>query len=1380
MTVQMDANGARSVRTLLEGSTDAVVRLANVARNRIGTTSTPMAGDLASRRDITYNVFGEAEKIRDEASRDTLQVFDRLGRLVETRHTVDRRNNTQAQTYDAYTYDALGRQIRHAQYAGQGARTDASQDQVTRTDYDGLGRVVSTVSAAGFATTYQYTVASVTGLNGSSGTGTSRITRLATGLGLVDDSDYFGHVTRHRDQSGMETSYRYDAAARLLQQSSTAHQGQAAGQDIRYTYYANGALKSQADAMVQTRTDFSYDDAGNRSAEAYHAWVGGRRVGTYQSNTLAYDELGRLLRVADGNDYSVRYEYDAVGNRRLVDASYWDATAGARKAQTWWYLYNNLNQVKVAKGMLAGVDGKPHERGTGLLDTLAQIIAGEEGTVLEYNALGERTQATYTLKDPAQPSQPGTRVVDIYTNDSQGHLLEISRDGAKVLLRDLDAAGRTVLEQSRASARENFRVTGSTYDKDNRLLTQGGTTFLYDNGTATPSASGAGPLAKTISGQGNNQTITTYTYEYWDDARQKTVQKTDPAGTGSIELTYNANGHLVREEDKVARLTTTFFNSANGLVLQREREQNQVAVGCHVFFYADGRRVGEIRNDPSDNAHRSLAEEQKLAGQVPPDNTQLFKTFRPVVTADFDQNFSPVNHGEPGAANGSYIVREGDTLQGVAQQVWGDSSLWYLIAEANGMAGTETLRAGQVLGIPNGVTTIHNNSRTLRPYNPAEVIGNVDPTIHHPPPPETRCGVLSAIIGAVVTAVVSFYSANPAAGAAAGDVARQYSSAALNDRLDWGDFFRESLKLNVLASLSPTAAGVYLWKHREHPPGFTGENTFDYRSTLISGLAGLASQGAGAVGQALGAPDYVRAGLQAGAAATTRQGLSFVMNRTEDFSWQSVMASAIGAAAGTKVTEFLGGAWGDVLGEGGARAGGNLAGGLLEQRLTPDKYRDYRGVFASTLGSVIGDAITQPDAFRPMLNADARNFAETFAKQVTGEAQLPDPSLADAVQYADATGAQRAADGSSLILDPYSLDKELADAQALLARLDRARAARSLQAQRAGTPDVGLALSPEAAAAKQEFRRMEIEQLNAAAADGADDFTIKLPHPVSEVVRGIGDVAEAGVVGFADITIAPLADVAQAGLKFIHGAVTGDVRDLVPLSTFGNSVVTQGAGTAQGLKTAAINTAMVSPLGLGYSAFHSSYDLTTNVMAGNLRGATAAGLGLGLTFAGARALGPIELNAELVQRFVRYGGSAAVGNTARTLDLSNPNVLHSSAPSDLAGVERASPELLKAIQQRRAVTIAEPGTDAERFLNYRDAEAAAFGEEDILVRPDPSKAALLEEFLHGTQQRLGIIDDIGRAASETHVKDFMIRHKDMLDLSAEDVRRLQILKDMGL
>jgi hypothetical protein len=82
----------------------------------------------------------------------------------------------------------------------------------------------------------------------------------------------------------------------------------------------------------------------------------------------------------------------------------------------------------------------------------------------------------------------------------------------------------------------------------------------------------------------------------------------------------------------------------------------------------------------------------------------------------------------------------------------------------------------------------------------------------------------------------------------------------------------------------------------------------------------------------------------------------------------------------------------------------------------------------------------------------------------------------------------------------------------------------------------------------------------------------------------------------------------------------------------------------------------------------------------------------------------------------------------------------------------------------------------------RGAEAAAFGAEDILLRPNPSKAAVLEEFLHGTQQRLGIVDRLGTrglGSAETHVKDFMLRHQRMLGLSAEDARRLQMLRAMG-
>ena len=94
--------------------------------------------------------------------------------------------------------------------------------------------------------------------------------------------------------------------------------------------------------------------------------------------------------------------------------------------------------------------------------------------------------------------------------------------------------------------------------------------------------------------------------------------------------------------------------------------------------------------------------------------------------------------------------------------------------------------------------------------------------------------------------------------------------------------------------------------------------------------------------------------------------------------------------------------------------------------------------------------------------------------------------------------------------------------------------------------------------------------------------------------------------------------------------------------------------------------------------------------------------------------------------------------------------------------------------------MAEDGSDALRFLNMRNAEAASFGADDILLRTNPSKAAVLEEFLHGTQNRLGIVERLGRSGAEAHVKDFMIRHQRLLGLGAEDVRRLALLMDMGL
>lgn len=132
-----------------------------------------------------------------------------------------------------------------------------------------------------------------------------------------------------------------------------------------------------------------------------------------------------------------------------------------------------------------------------------------------------------------------------------------------------------------------------------------------------------------------------------------------------------------------------------------------------------------------------------------------------------------------------------------------------------------------------------------------------------------------------------------------------------------------------------------------------------------------------------------------------------------------------------------------------------------------------------------------------------------------------------------------------------------------------------------------------------------------------------------------------------------------------------------------------------------------------------------------------------------------------------------------------PSKINMRSVDDLMGVEPASPELISAVSKKRDVVIAQPGSEELRMLDYFGAEASVGGADNthILLRQHPSKAALLEEFLHGTQSKLGITDRLGTSgmgSAETHVKDFMIRHKKMLGLSDEDVQILQILRDKGL
>ncbi|TXT38359.1 MAG: peptidoglycan-binding lysin domain-containing protein [Comamonadaceae bacterium] len=73
-----------------------------------------------------------------------------------------------------------------------------------------------------------------------------------------------------------------------------------------------------------------------------------------------------------------------------------------------------------------------------------------------------------------------------------------------------------------------------------------------------------------------------------------------------------------------------------------------------------------------------------------------------------------------------YTVVEGESLKSIARAVLGDANLWYTIAQANGLSGTEVLSAGQVLTVPKTLVSA-NNSSIFKPYDPAQVRGDTSP-----------------------------------------------------------------------------------------------------------------------------------------------------------------------------------------------------------------------------------------------------------------------------------------------------------------------------------------------------------------------------------------------------------------------------------------------------------------------------------------------------------------------------------------------------------------------------------------------------------------------------------------------------------------------------
>jgi YD repeat-containing protein len=825
-----------------------------------------------------------AESVSTRGAHTRQITYDKLDRLKALNHgqahvysvnsdansTVVLNGGKPAAVIETFTYDEAGRQLSHTNGNGE----------LTLYRYDLGGHIVRTEQrgtlkdAPGLVTRYAFD---------ERGHKTAELN--AEGDLMRWTTDAFGRTTEHLDLGGATVRYAYDQARQLVLQTSSR------GQRQTFTYDSAGQLvgieqlvaketqQGGPTGEILKHTSYTYDLAGNRVHERTEQ--GGVVA---QDNYIGYDALGRMRYIFDGQAH-LTLDYDLNGNRTVVKSSVRvlkKDSLGEDELHTSerHFAYDKMNRQTLVDGVAKSTRGDTGHTITYDLNgnRISDTYIGNRVKIIEFEQphYDSDGQQQFTTTQYSYDVQKGVEITESYRYDALNRLQSVVRDNVQVDHRQYDGAGRVVRSgtpdklppgyvEEINKDRDLQDAIGlekriNRYDAYGRLKHQnifnGNEGNLIQQRVEYTNVDKVGNVLQyklhTIDDGGDTNTKT---YDTELARFEGYVQaKASVSGGGTTTSHHDLDGNLRKIEDSVTPANNrSFITDALGRVLlarQGDHVQRELIV--------NGESLGNFG--------------------VGPDTQNPLDPFRQpqfAPRADFSFGYQPISGNHPGPAPGVYTVRQGDSLQGIARSAYGDSKLWYRIAEANGLAGDHDLRVGQTLAIPTGVGTAHNDFETFQPYDPSRIVGDTTPSL---PFYRDECRAMSNIIGLVVAAVVTYFG-GPGAGAVAGDAARQVSAAMLNGRFDWEDFGKRT---TIGMTLGPIVGDYYMGRDKEHPPGFT-EAEYDWKSTAIAGASAFAGQYVG------GGPIVQRA-----ASNIVSQQLNRAMGRQASFNWESLVANAIG------------------------------------------------------------------------------------------------------------------------------------------------------------------------------------------------------------------------------------------------------------------------------------------------------------------------------------------------------------------------------------------------------------------------------------------------------------------------------------------------------
>ncbi|WP_434577356.1 LysM peptidoglycan-binding domain-containing protein [Pseudomonas sp. Z5-35] len=805
---------------------------------------------------------------------------------------------------------------------------------------------------------------------------------LGNSLSWTFDEGAYGRLVSSKDYGG-KYDYSYNFFGQVRQKLSPSTYQSASGEVMdtgisiaaNYSYYSNGALKS-----IENKVDWSGTDEINSAISRYEYNLTGEKVRSIDSHrsksslVLAWDvnvsaetrykidERSRLKETKAPvgttlwGDYggvgstaridSLRYDFDEQGNRRRA---YMDATnqSGLRTVIETWNKFDDEDRVLVGDGFLSG----------------GVVVAGKLGGKIKgysnaYDGSGRRV-ASEQWSSSSSTNENFRREEYVY-NDVGQIISSASRSVSRAL-----GANSSQLAIFLGDISVDFSTTYD--DRSNR--------------TGLVTFKGGGEVAfSSYSYRGDGKVSSQVNYKTSGGVRKKS-QATFYGESAMIDAVGNqrAYRYVVYNSDGVG-VNYTGAYSKTYLLADTYKESETVATwslggtpGIASYMYSTKGALSSIFNGVGYRTFSSNGENQITANFAQDYNKSkkvqnyfyyngsALANVGTASAAEISDTYVPISSDYPGLNPSTYILAQGDTLERIAQAVWGDPGMWYLIADANGLDPSKPLLPGDSIQIPNVVSSNHNNASTFKPYDASEVIGNTTPSPKLPPPPKPKkkkSGGLASVVMVVVAVVATVFTAGAAlaaVGAAGSMTIAGAGVAALSGAAGWaglGAAFVGGMAGSAAAQLAGNAMGV--------TDGFSwGQVAMGGLGAAVgAGVGGLVSGGQ-TVQQLAQVGSYGKIATAAVLNSFGNYGASKIVGLDTSFSWRSIATSALASVATARISQGLGLTTDNFKSNFINGVIGAQVGSSVQALIGKGGKLDYADVAADAFGNAIGNGLIE-------------------------------------------------------------------------------------------------------------------------------------------------------------------------------------------------------------------------------------------------------------------------------------------------------------------------------------------------------------------------------------------------------------------------------------